>query len=474
MNADRQPMKFHDTLTRQPIERLIPFARNARTHSDEQIAQLMASLTEWGFTNPCLITPEGTLICGHGRVLAAQRLGWTEVPCIVAEGWTEAQVRAYVIADNKLALNAGWDSEMLALELSDLQGLEFDLGLTGFGSSEIEALLQSLESQDHPSSDSGLAEDEIPDRPATPITRLGDVWIFGDNHRLGCGDATSREDVARVLDGDRADLLFTSPPYGQQRDYGVAKSQLSSWDTLMRGVFGHLATVMNPDGQVLVNLGLIHRDNEVIPYWDGWLSWMQGQGWRRFGWYVWDQGPGLPGDWNGRLAPAFEFLFHFNRESRRPNKFVPCSCAGEVSHADPTKQGLRAKDGSGTGWRHAYLPTQDYKIPDAVIRIMRHKGKIGDDIDHPAVFAVDLPVHLMLAYSTPDQIVLEPFCGSGSSILAGERTGRHVLALEIDPGYVDVAIKRWQQHHEAPVTLAETGQTFDEVAAERQDLEVAA
>lgn len=467
-------MKIPRKIVVKPIDKLIPYARNARTHSDQQVAQIAASMREWGWTNPCLITPDGMIVAGHGRVLAAHRLGHKEIPCIVADGWTDAQVRAYVIADNKLALNAGWDTEMLALELSELQDFEFDLGLTGFGSSEIDALLQSLESQGHPSSESDQDDEEVPEPPAVPVSRRGDVWLFGANHRLCCGDSASLADVQRLLDGDRADLLFTSPPYGQQRDYGVAKNHVSSWDALMRGVFAHLDAVMNPEGQVLVNLGLIHRDNEVIPYWDTWLSWMQGQGWRRFGWYVWDQGPGLPGDWNGRLAPAFEFIFHFNREARKPNKIVPCSCAGEVSHADPAKQGLRAKDGSGTGWRHAYQPTQDYKIPDAVIRIMRHKGRIGNDIDHPAVFAVDLPVHLMLAYSTPDQIVYEPFCGSGSSILAGERTGRHVLALEIDPGYVDVAIKRWQQHYVVPVTLAETGQMFDQVAAERRTLEAAA
>lgn len=469
-------MKFHDTITLQPLERIIPFARNARTHSDEQIAQIAASIREWGFTNPCLITPDGTILCGHGRVLAAQRLGLHEVPCIVAEGWTEAQRRAYVIADNKLALNAGWDTEMLALELAELQDLEFDLGLTGFQVDEIEGLLDSLDYEDNEQSDSAQENDDIPETPVIPISRRGDIWLFGDNHRLCCGDAASAADVVRLLDGDRADLLFTSPPYGQQRDYGVAKDRVNSWDALMRGVFSHLDAAMSPDGQVLVNLGLIHRDNEVIPYWDDWLAWMRTQGWRRFAWYVWDQGPGLPGDWNGRLAPAFEFIFHFNREARRPNKIVPCKHAGEETHLrkDGSSTALRNKEGEIGGWYHAGQPTQDYRIPDAVIRIMRQKGPIGPDIDHPAVFPIGLPEHIMLAYSNPDDVVYEPFSGGGTSILAGERTGRQVLAMEIDPAYVDVAIKRWQQQYTAPVTLAETGQTFDDVAARRNDTEAAA
>ncbi len=126
---------------------------------------------------------------------------------------------------------------------------------------------------------------------------------------------------------DRAALLFTSPPYGNQRDYTTGGG--TDWDALMQGVFQHLDVAMRPDGQVLVNLGLIHRESEWIPYWSGWLDWMRARGWRRFGLYTWDQGPGLPGDWNGRLAPAFELVFHFNREARRANKIVPCKWAGD-------------------------------------------------------------------------------------------------------------------------------------------------
>ena len=184
-----------------------------------------------------------------------------------------------------------------------------------------------------------IVEDEPPESPAVPITKPGDLWLLGD-HRLLCGDSTKAEDVERLMAGAKADLCFTSPPYGQQRDYTEeGKAKVSDWDGLMRGVFANLP--MADAGQVLVNLGMIHRDGEWIPYWDGWIAWMREQGWRRFGWYVWDQGPGMPGDWNGRLAPSHEFIWHFNKESVRPEKARDCKHAGE-KHGG---KGQRGKDG---------------------------------------------------------------------------------------------------------------------------------
>ena len=197
---------------------------------------------------------------------------------------------------------------------------------------------------------------------------------------------------------------------------------------------------------------------------------MRTQGWRRFAWYVWDQGPGMPGGWAGRLAPSFEFIFHFNHQSRHPNKTVPCKHAGQDKHlrANGESTAMRRKDGSIGDWTHAGLPTQDHRIPDSVIRIMRHKGGIGEGIDHPAVFPVALPEFVLQAYSDPGDVVYEPFCGSGSTILAAQRTGRVARAVELAPAYVDVAIKRFQQNFKSvPVVLATTGQTFDAVAAER-------
>ena len=451
------------------VEALIPYARNPRTHAESQIAKIAASIVEYGWTNPILVDGDNGIIAGHGRLAAARKLGLDQVPVIELAHLTVAQKRALVIADNRLALDAGWDEEMLALELAELSDAGYDLALTGFEDAEIEALLNgdvTAGDVDQDPDDEELdAADDVPDAPEAPVSREGDVWAIGP-HRLICGDATDRAVVTALMQGDTASLCFTSPPYDNQRDY--TSGGISDWDGLMHGVFAHLP--MAADGQVLVNLGLIHRDNEVIPYWDGWLSWMRQQGWRRFAWYVWDQGPGMPGDWQGRLAPSFEFVFHFNRESRKPNKIVPCKHAGQESHlrADGSSTAMRGKDGQVKGWTAAGQPTQDYRIPDSVIRVMRHKGKIGQNIDHPAVFPVALPEHILLAYSEPGDVVFEPFGGSGTTILAAQKTGRQARAIELAPSYTDVAVKRFQQNHpDIPVTLLATGQTFAEVEHER-------
>ena len=449
------------------IETLIPFARNPRTHSEAQIAKLASSIVEFGWTQPILVDGANGIIAGHGRLAAARKLDLLEVPVIELGHLTPAQKRAYVIADNRLALDAGWDEELLSLELAELSESGYDLTMTGFSNEEIEELLvgaeQALQDETQGESEDDAADD-VPKVPSNPVSRPGDAWQIGA-HRLICGDATDPTVVRTLMAGEEAALCFTSPPYGNQRDY---TNTIIDWDALMRGVFANLP--MAPNGQVLVNLGLIHRDNEVIPYWDGWLDWMRTQGWRRFAWYVWDQGPGLPGDWNGRLAPSFEFVFHFNRHARQANKIVPCKFAGQETHLrkDGSSTAMRKADGTIGGWTAAGQPTQETKIPDSVIRIMRHKGKIGQDIDHPAVFPVALPQHVLETYSDAGDILFEPFCGSGTTLLAAQRTGRQVLATEIAPEYVDVAVKRFQQNFpEVPVTLVSTGQSFAAVTSER-------
>jgi DNA modification methylase len=455
------------------VEALIPYARNPRTHNDEQVAKIAASIVEYGWTNPVLVDGDNGIIAGHGRLAAAHKLGLTEVPVIELAHLSPTQKRAYVISDNRLALDAGWDDAMLALELAELSEAGFDLALTGFEDAEIEALLADnlgdSDGDQEQDADAPDAADDVPDTPTILVSRTGDVWALGQ-HRLICGDASDPSVIASLMLGEQAKLCFTSPPYGNQRDY--ASGGITDWDGLMRGVFGNVP--MAEDAQVLVNLGLIHRDNEVIPYWDGWLGWMRTQGWRRFAWYVWDQGPGMPGDWQGRLAPSFEFVFHFNRQNRKPNKIVPCKHAGQDSHlrADGSSTAMRGKDGEVGGWTHAGQPTQDKRIPDSVIRVMRHKGKIGQDIDHPAVFPVALPEFILDAYSDSGDIVFEPFGGSGTTMLAAERTSRRCRAVEIAPEYVDVAVKRFQQNFpDVPVMLLgdgeNVGQTFEAVAAER-------
>ena len=332
-----------------PLDRLKPYAKNARTHSDAQVAQIASSIVEYGFTAPLLVSGDGDIMAGHGRLAAAQKLALDVVPVVVLDHLTPTQRRAYILADNQLALQAGWDEELLASELADLSAAGFDLSLTGFTDDELADLLGEADPDDETNPRIGGftedADEDIPEAPTNPVSRAGDIWQLGA-HRLICGDSTDSAVVAALMAGDQASLCFTSPPYGQQRDYTQG---IADWDALMRGVFANLP--MADDGQVLVNLGLIHRDNEFIPYWDGWISWMRTQGWRRFGWYVWDQGPGMPGDWAGRFAPSFEFVFHFNRQSRKPHKIVPCKHAGQDSHlrADGSSTAMRGKDGEVGG-----------------------------------------------------------------------------------------------------------------------------
>jgi DNA modification methylase len=205
-----------DKVEQWDINKLVPYARNSRTHSDEQVAQIAASIKEWGFTTAVLVDEQGGIIAGHGRTLAAQRLNMKEVPVMVAAGWSDAKKRAYIIADNKLALNAGWDNEMLALELGELKDLDFDLDLTGFTADEIAALMPE---QIEP----GLTdEDAVPELPVNPITVVGDIWLLG-NHRLMCGDSTSIDDVDKLMIGVYPDLIHTDPPYGMN---DVSKSSV--------------------------------------------------------------------------------------------------------------------------------------------------------------------------------------------------------------------------------------------------------
>ncbi|MBR0683282.1 site-specific DNA-methyltransferase [Roseomonas eburnea] len=466
------------------VAALLPYAGNARTHSAEQVAQIAASILEFGFVAPVLVDERGELIAGHGRLLAAKSLGLDTVPTIVRAGLTDAQKAAYRLADNRIALNAGWDEALLAAEVAKLQEMGgVDLALTGFDGTEIERLLAGLETDagnlptpavasgaepapgnQQPAEPAEDPADAEPEPPRQVVARVGDIWLLGE-HRLACGDSTDRSSVSRVMAEDRAALLFTSPPYGNQRDYTTGG--VSNWDALMQGVFQHLDGVLRRDAQVLVNLGLIHREGEWQPYWQSWLDWMRTQGWRRFGLYAWDQGPGLPGDWNGRLAPAFELVFHFNREARQANKVVPCKWAGTPNKGS----GLRAADGEVKAYTHVGLPVQEMRIPDSVLRITRHKGR-GIETEHPAVFPVALPELLMQTYANLGDVVFEPFAGSGTTILAGQRTGRKVRAIELAPTYVDLAIARYRMlFPELSVTLDGDGRDYDAVAAARASLQ---
>ena len=219
-----------------------------------------------------------------------------------------------------------------------------------------------------------------------------------------------------------------------QRNYTTGG--IGDWDVLMEGVYRDLHMVNT--GQVLVNLGLVHSDGEWLNYWDRWLEKMRGFGWRRFGWYVWHQGPGMPGDWNGRLAPSHEFIFHFNREARQANKIVECKCAG-VIHGG---QGMRQADGVINNYTAAGKPIQDFKIPDSVIDVPRASG---NQTGHPAVFPVALPAFLMRSWTDAGELCYEPFAGSGTQFIAAHQLGRVCYGMEIAPEYCAVILERVAQ-----------------------------
>lgn len=444
-----------------PLDELIPYARNARTHSDAQVAQIAGSMREFGWTNPVLIDEDHSIIAGHGRVLAARKLKLTDdIPCIVLAGMSDAQRRALVIADNKIALNASFDIDMLVEELGDISSDGFDLNMIGFNEAEMAALLGGV----GPNTGGEDGEDETSSPPVIPVTVEGDVWILG-RHRLLCGDSTNPQHVERVMGGELADFCFTSPPYGQQRQY---KTGIEDWDALMQGVFSILP--VSDSAQVLVNLGLFHRDSEWVSYWDNWISFMKDAGWRKFGWYVWDQGWGMQGDWQGRLAPSHEFIFHFNREAVKPNRVIPKK-PENIKDKTGIKNYRRGDGSNGLNSVNASPKSalHTHKIPDSVIRVARHTGGLGDSGAHPAVFPVDLVSEMLTTFTNPDAVVFEPFNGSGTQIISCQKNGRNCRAIEIAPAYVDVAVRRWQKFTNQQATLEGDGRTFAEVDEARQD-----
>ncbi len=425
-----------------PLDKIIPYARNPRVNTQSAVDKVKASIHEFGWRQPIVVDKEYIIIAGHTRYLAAKQLGLSEVPVHVAENLTPAQIQAYRITDNRSAQESKWDDELLKIELFDLKSMDYDLGLTGFDAVELGKFFGTKEQI---SGDTEAEVDNADELRKKYKVESGQLWTLGA-HRLLCGDSTNTEDVKRVMQGETADLCFTSPPYGQQRDYRDG-GKVSDWDALMQGVFGNLP--MSESGQVLVNLGLIHRDNEWQPYWDGWIQWMRSEGWRRFGWYVWDQGFGMPGDWNGRFAPSLEFIFHFNKISIKPNKCTECTEANLKREATDKKQlesgsrptGMRGKD--GVVKPKSNLERNSHKILDNVIRVNRHMGNDIARKNHPATFPVGFSE--LIIKSWPGT-VYEPFSGSGTTIIAGENLGRQVRAIEISPAYVAVALERFRQH----------------------------
>lgn len=439
---------------------LTPADYNPRVISPNQLRRLKASISEhtntlagWstanGFRMATTITVNrngNRIVGGHQRVEALRALGqdWIHEADIT---WVDivpgsATEKALNVALNNREMQGDWDGAKLAQVLADIK---FEAGVVyeGLEFSLLEDLTTELLAEDQ-LREGHTDPDAIPEPPDEAVSRPGEVYALGP-HRLMCGDSTKAGDVSVLMAGKNADLCFTSPPYGQQRDYTPESQELlSDWDGLMRGVFSNLP--MSAEGQVLVNLGLIHRDGEWQPYWDGWIEWMRGQGWRRFGWYIWDQGAGLVGDWNGRLGPSHEFVFHFNQAPVRPVKFVETKESSR-KRSNLSRGALRDKNGKVKGICSPDKLGQATRIPDSVIRISRNATVDMARNNHPATFPIQLPAFMMRCWPG---LIYEPFCGSGSTIMAAEQRGRVCYGMEISPLYCDVIRRRWAEFVHGP------------------------
>jgi len=403
------------------VEDLIPYVNNSRKHSDEQVAQISASIKEFGWTNPILIDGTNSIIAGHGRLMAARKLKMDEVPTIEISHLTDTQRKALVIADNKLALNADWDNTLLTIELDDLLKDGFALDILGFNQDELAALLE-------PEQVDGLTdEDAVPDVPEEPKTKLGDIYQLG-NHRLMCGDSTSIDAVDKLMDGHKAQFCFTSPPYADQREYNGGK-QLST---------EHLATFIRTASGFCnffaVNLGLSRKDGEINQYWDDYIVEAKNCGLKLLSWNIWNR-EGMGGS-IGNMTAMFpiehEWIFVFGSDIKDINRTRDNKHGGESG-----KSTIRQKDGETTPNSWA----------------INKKGKIGTVFtcdfargkkEHPAMFPVEFPIGYIESCTSSNDVVYEPFGGAGSTMIACEKIGRQARLMELDPKYCDVIVKRWE------------------------------
>lgn len=398
------------------VKDLIPYARNSRTHSDEQIAQIAASIREFGFTNPIIIDEQNNIIAGHGRVLAAQKLKMTDVPCVVVTGWSEAQKKAYVIADNKLALNAGWDEKMLSLEFEELQGLGFDLSLTGFSSDEILAL-KPLEAV-------GLTdEDEAPEPPETPVTILGDIWLLGD-HRLMCGDSTSIDAVEKLMGGQRPNTMLTEPPYGVKYEADWRADAKGRKKTKREENSG----LKNDDRADWYDAYVLAPCNVAYVWHASAFTDVVMDGLRRAGFDVNQQII-----WNKSVHALSRSDYHWKHE--------PCWYA--------------VKPNSERNWKGGRTQMTVWDIKSVIFE----DGKTA----HPTQKPVEIYTRPLEFHTNQGEYVYDPFAGSGTLGIACEKSGRRALLMELDPKYCDVIIKRWQDFTGKKATHAETGKQFDEL-----------
>jgi len=387
---------------------LVPYAMNSRTHTDEQIDQIANSMVEFGFTNPVLLDEEDGIIAGHGRILAAQQLNLDEVPTICLEGLTAAQKKAYVIADNQLALNAGWDLDNLKLEVESLDELGFDIELLGFDDDFLKDLLEDIPD--------GLTDpDDVPDVPEEPISVLGDIWILG-NHRVMCGDSTIIDSVEKLMDGQLADQFVTDPPYnvayeGKTKDALTIKND-SMADSTFREFLTDSFTAANAvmkDGAVFY---IWHADSEGYNFRGACVD----TGWKVRQCLIWNKNSMVMGRQD----------YHWKHE--------PCLYGW--------------KDGAGHLWN------TDRKQVTVLTFDRPSRSSV-----HPTMKPVDLIEYQVLNNTKGQDIVLDLFGGSGSTLIACQKNNRHSRLMELDPKYVDVIVQRWQDYT-GETAVHENGETF--------------
>jgi len=401
-----------------PLEKLIPFARNPRTHSDVQVAQIAASIAEFGFNNPILVDTKAGIIAGHGRLLAARKLQLPEVPVIVLDHLTEAQKRAYIIADNQLALNAGWDESLLQAELAALREEDFNIRLIGFEDEELARLLAQQDAAD------GLTdEDAVPELTQTPTSVTGDLWILG-NHRLLVGDAMDRADVARLMAGEAADLVFTDPPYNVDYE-GYTKERLTikgdrmsdaDFKLFLEKAFGSYRAIVKPGASIY----LCHSSSWQREFQDA----LEAAGFEVRCQVIWAKST---------------FAWGFGRYKFQHEPLFYAHVAGE-------KDPWYGDKSQSTLWQE--------KKP-AANRI------------HPTAKPVELIERALLNSSKSGDVVADLFGGSGSTLVACERRNRKARLMEIDPKYADCICKRYQEYSGKLAVLDGDGCTFEEIAEER-------
>jgi DNA modification methylase len=393
-----------------PIERLIPYARNARTHSADQVAQIAASIAEFGFVNPVLTDPDGSIIAGHGRVLAARLLRHATVPVIVLGHLTENQKRAFILADNKLTLNASWDPDMLRLELEALAAENYDLTITGFDERELNELVQAQRQ---------VLQDEAPALEAVRVTKPGDLWKLGD-HLLLCGDATQADDVSRVLEARACDLVFADMPYNVGYTGKNARQMKLANDDLGADFGGFLMAACRCMLQVCNGpLYICMSSSELHRLYTAFVA--AGGHWSTF--IIWVK-----------------------------NTFT-------LGRSDYQRQYEPILYGWPEGRKHYWCGA-------------RNQGDIWlidkpyhNDL-HPTMKPVELVERAIENSSRKSGLILDPFAGSGSTVIACENLARRARVLEIDPIYADVIVRRWQNYTGRVAELQKDGRSFDQIAAE--------